>query len=76
MAAADLITFEELRAKLAELEDTRNIAERELKTLRTHREHIGGLEADRAALLDSLVGVAPDALQSLTPEERHHVYKM
>jgi hypothetical protein len=47
-----------------------------LETLRTHRERIGGLEADRDALLDSLVGVAPDALESLTPEERHHVYKM
>ena len=49
---------------------------RELETLRTHRERIGGLVADRDALLNSLIGVAPDALNSLTPEERHHVYKM
>ena len=76
MAATDLITFDELRASLAELDNTRTIAERELETLRTHRERISGLEADRNALLDSLVGVAPDALESLTPEERHHVYKM
>ena len=76
MAATDLITFDELRARLAELDDTRSIAERELETLRTHRECIGGLVADRDALLDSLEGLAPDALDSLTPEERHHVYKM
>jgi hypothetical protein len=76
MAAADLITFDELRARLAELDDTRSVAERELETLRTYRERIGGLEADRDALLDSLVGVAPDALESLTPKDRHHVYKM
>jgi hypothetical protein len=33
------------------------------------------LETDRDALLDSLVGVAPEALASLAPEERHHVYR-
>jgi len=76
MAATDLITFDELRARLAELDDTRTIAERALETLRTHRKRIGGLEADRDTLLDSSVGVAPDDLESLTPEERHHVYKM
>ena len=76
MAATDLITFDELRASLTELEDTRSIAKRELETLRTHRERRGGLEANRDTLLDSLVGVAPDALESLTPEERHHVYRM
>jgi DNA invertase Pin-like site-specific DNA recombinase len=32
-------------------------------------------ETDRDALLDSLADVAPDALASLTAEERHHVYR-
>ena len=76
MAADDLITFDELKARLAELDGTRSIAERELETLRNHEEHIGGLEAARDTLLDSLVGVAPDALHSLTPEDRHHPYKL
>ena len=75
MAADDLITFDELRARLTELDDTRRIAERELETLRAHRERIADLETDRDALLDSLVNVAPDALASLAPEERHHVYR-
>jgi hypothetical protein len=33
------------------------------------------LETDRDTVLDSPVDVAPDALASLAPEKRHHVYK-
>jgi hypothetical protein len=33
------------------------------------------LETDRDTLLDSPVDVAPDALASLAPEKRHHVYE-
>jgi hypothetical protein len=71
MAADGLITFDELRARLAELDGTRSIAERGLETLRNHEdheEHIGGLEGARDALLDSLVGTAPDALNLLASE--------
>ena len=75
MAADDLITFDELKSKLADLDDTRSVAERELEALRAHRERVVELETDRDALLDSLVGIAPDALDSLAPDERHHVYK-
>jgi chromosome segregation ATPase len=76
MAADDLITFDELRARLAELDSTRSVAERELQALRSHKELVDELEADRDSLLDSLTGMAPNALDSLAPEERHHVYKM
>jgi hypothetical protein len=34
------------------------------------------LEADRDALLDSLEAQAPEALDSLTPEQRHQWYKL
>ena len=34
------------------------------------------LEADRDALLGSLAEIAPAALASLAPEERHHVHTM
>jgi hypothetical protein len=61
---------------LAELDGTRRVAERELEALRNREERITELEADRDALLDSLAGIAPTALDSLAPEERHHVYKM
>jgi glutamate synthase domain-containing protein 3 len=75
MAADDLISFDELRSRLAELDETRTIAKRELRALQSHRERVVELESDRDALLDSLVGVAPDALASLAANERHHVYR-
>ena len=34
------------------------------------------LEADRDALLASLMDITPIALDSLTPEERHRFYRM
>jgi hypothetical protein len=76
MAAADLITFDELRSALAQLDEARKTAERELGALHDRQEYISGLEQDRDALLDSLAEAAPDALDSLTPEERHRVYRM
>jgi hypothetical protein len=75
MAADDLTTFDELRVKLAEIDETRSVAERELEALRAYRAHVVELETDRDALLDSLTDIAPGALASLTPDERHHVYK-
>jgi hypothetical protein len=75
MAADNLISFDELRARLAELDGTRMLAERELETLRNHEEHIGGLEAARRP-----AGFAgkrcAGCLGLLTPEERHHLYKL
>jgi hypothetical protein len=76
MAAKGLITFEELGAKLEELETTREAATQELESLRNRRERIQELERDRDALLEYYVGMAPEALGSLLPEERHQVYKM
>ena len=76
MAAEDLITFDELSARLAEIDGTRRVAERELEALRNREERITELETDRDALLGSLAEIAPTALASLASEERHHVYKM
>ena len=76
MAAEGLITFEELRAKLAALEETRTTAERELAALRDRQEIIEQLERDRDTLLEHYATMMPEALAELTPEERHQVYKM
>ena len=76
MAASALITLDELRSRLAELAETRAMAERELNNLRNRQEHVRELERDRDALLDKLEGVAPEALDTLAPEERHQVYKI
>ena len=61
---------------LAELEDTRATAEAELKTIRGRMAVLEELERDRDALLESYAGMMPDALDSLTPEDRCRVYGM
>jgi hypothetical protein len=76
MFAVDVMSLDELRARLAELDQVRQTAQRELEALSNHAEYIDELEQNRDALLDQLQGVASEALKSLTPEERHRVYKM
>ena len=73
---AYVLIFEELRIKITEIDNSRRAAERELEALQNPKELMGELEADRDALVDSPADVARDALNSLAPEERHHVYKM
>ncbi len=74
--AMGLMTIDELAARLKELEDMRRAAERELASLRDHQENLVRLEQDKDLLLDHYAAMAPEALGSLTPEERHQVYKM
>ena len=76
LAAKGLMTFEELEGKLQSLEETSKIAERELELLRSRRERIEELERDKVALLECYAGMAPEALSSLLPEERHQLYQM
>ena len=76
MAAEGLISFDELRSKLAALEETRKTARRELKALSHRREKIEELERDKNVLLESYVGMVPEGLDALTLEERHRLYKM
>jgi len=74
--AAGVMTLEELGSKLAKLQDTRRIAEAELKALDAHEERVRELEADRDALVASYAEVMPEALDGLSGEERMRVYKM
>jgi site-specific DNA recombinase len=76
LAAKGLMTLEELGEKLAELESTKRTVERELRNLQSRRESVERLEKDRDALLESLAGMAPEALDDLAPEERHRIYRM
>jgi hypothetical protein len=76
LAATGRMAEKELDKALAELDETRKTAERELSAQRGHQERIGELERDKDAILDSYAGMAPEALESLTLEERHRVYKM
>ena len=76
MAAEGLITFDELGAKLRELEDERAAAEDELANLQVRRARLEDLERDRDTLLEEYAGMIPEALDELTGEERHQVYRM
>ena len=76
LAARDTITGRELDEALAEVEETRATAERELASLQSRQKAIEALEQDREALLEHYAAIAPEALDSLTPEELHRLYKM
>jgi hypothetical protein len=74
--AAGLMTLEELASKLAKLEEPRRVAEAELAALGAREERVRELEADRDTLLASYAEVVPEALDSLSGEERMRVYEM
>jgi len=76
VAAKNLITLEELEEKLGQLDETRATAKRNLATLEVHREQLEQLERGKDTLLESYASMAPEALDSLAPEERRQVYKM
>jgi site-specific DNA recombinase len=76
LAAKGVLADEELDEALAELEETRETAEQELRAISARRETIENLERDKAALLEHYAGMTPAALDALEPEERHQVYKM
>jgi DNA repair exonuclease SbcCD ATPase subunit len=67
---------EVLDEALSELEEARQTAEKELEAIRARRETIEKLERDKDALLESYARMTPAALDDLSPDERHHVYKM
>jgi site-specific DNA recombinase len=75
MAAEGLVGFDELRSRLAELEDVRKTTERELESLRRRRAHIAELEHD-GRIMEQYAGLIPAELESLAPEERHRVYRL
>jgi Recombinase zinc beta ribbon domain/Recombinase len=76
LAARGSIIDQELYEALAELEETRSTAEHELATLQNRQQAIEALERDRDAQLEHYAAIAPEALEALTPEERHHLYRM
>jgi site-specific DNA recombinase len=76
MYAADAMTLEELRSRLDALEETRESARGELAALASWRESLEAFERDKVVLLQSYTTRAPEALDSLGPEERRTVYSM
>ncbi len=76
LAARGKMTDAEFDEALAELEETRQTADRELENLRGRTSRIEELERDAEALVESYTQMAPEALESLEPSERHQLYAM
>ncbi len=76
MAAEGLITFGELRERLAELEDTCKVVRGELDALAGRMERAEQLERDMEALLEQTAGVGPEELDTLTGDQRNEIYRM
>jgi hypothetical protein len=76
MAAESLIGFVELKARVAEIHQSRRTADRELRECRRCREQIRQLEQDKDALLEYYAGLVPEALDGLDAAECHRVYGM
>ena len=47
-----------------------------MQALNRHGENIKELQRDNNAVVESYVGLVPEELDDLAPEERHQVYKM
>lgn len=62
--------------KLEEFEETRRRAQAELEALTAREERAKDLKRNWDALLESWVGVVPDALDGLAPEDRNGIYRM
>ncbi len=75
MTAKGLMTFDELEARLCEIEESRAIVLRELEEIGNRCEDAEGLERDRDALLGSYAGTDAETLGRLEPEERNRVYR-
>jgi len=76
LAAEGIMDRDELRSMLAELQETRETAERELQAIEEQRERLEQMEHNRDAVMESYAGLAPEALDALTPEERHRIYEV
>ncbi len=75
MAAEGLIEFEELRERLAEFDEEKKIAEREIRALREKSERIEEMRHNKDALLERLMEITPPRLDEIGSEERHRIYR-
>jgi hypothetical protein len=73
--AEGLISMAELKKKLADLEERREVAERELGKLARHHERIAEFELAREALVERYTFEAKEGLDLYTPEDRHDAYR-
>ena len=75
LAADSLMNRDELRTKLAELEERREVVQREMDALAARRERLEELERNKEELLEYYTAMAPTSLEELSGEERARVYQ-
>ena len=73
--AEGLMTREELRTKLAELDEAIGMAEGEIEKLRSHEERIRTMEEAGEELIERYAKLIPEELQNLSPAERRRIYQ-
>jgi site-specific DNA recombinase len=76
MAATGLIDFDELRERLAHLEEERVDTQRTLETIEGRQAQLERLEENRRVLLEEYATLVPEELVRLSHEKRHQVYKI
>jgi site-specific DNA recombinase len=76
LAAEGIMDLDELRSKLADLQEFRETAKRELAAIEGRKQRLEELERDRDVLMERYAEVVPGSLDALTAEERHQLYKM
>ena len=75
LTADGLMDRDELRAKLAGLEERREAVRREMNALAARKERLEELERNKEELLEYYAAMAPKSLEELSGEERHQVYQ-
>jgi site-specific DNA recombinase len=76
LAAEGIMSRDELRAKLAALDETRVAAERELAAVRDRAARLEEFEQEVEAVLEVYTRLTPETLDVLTPEERQQFYRV
>jgi site-specific DNA recombinase len=73
--AEGIITMGELKSKIADLQERREIAERELEEVTRRQERVAKLEREAETLMEHYRFQAREGLDLFTPEDRHDAYK-
>ncbi len=74
--AEGLMTREELRVKLAKLDENVTLAQAEIDKLRCHEERILAIEKSGEELLERYSELIPAEIENLSPAERRHIYQL
>ncbi len=74
--AEGLMTREELRVRLAKLQETMELAEAEVRRLELHEEGVRELQRGGEQLLERYAKLLPDKLQNISGAERRRIYQM